>query len=164
MSKKNAGFLVAVGAAIGAAAACMTYYLRYKSFNNELDQDFHDYEDEDENEDEFDYETDSSDTSSRNYIPIDSTKSGKEKETEEVCENADAECENGAGSSENENGAGFEADENDADSNADENAADAETASEADAPSASCKEAPAKEKQEEKPAVTVEEDTGEVDA
>lgn len=46
MSKKKTGLLIALGAAIGAAAAGISYYLKYKSFNDELDKDFHDYEDE----------------------------------------------------------------------------------------------------------------------
>ena len=45
MSKKRTGLLIAFGAAVGAAVAGISYYLRYKSFNDELDQDFHDYED-----------------------------------------------------------------------------------------------------------------------
>ena len=45
MSKKKTGLLIALGAAIGAAAAGISYYLKYKSFNDELDKDFHDYED-----------------------------------------------------------------------------------------------------------------------
>ena len=37
MSKKKTGLLIALGAAIGAAAAGISYYLKYKSFNDELD-------------------------------------------------------------------------------------------------------------------------------
>ena len=47
MSKKRTGLLIALGAMIGAAAAGIAYYLQYKSFNDELDKDFHDYEEED---------------------------------------------------------------------------------------------------------------------
>ena len=48
MSKKKTGLLIAVGAALGAAAAGISYYLKYKSFNDEIDKDFHDYEEEQE--------------------------------------------------------------------------------------------------------------------
>lgn len=35
MSKKKTGLLIALGAAIGAAAAGISYYLKYKSFNDD---------------------------------------------------------------------------------------------------------------------------------
>lgn len=46
MSKKRTGLLIAFGAVLGAAAAGLSYYLKYKSFSDELDRDFHDYEDD----------------------------------------------------------------------------------------------------------------------
>ena len=46
MSKKKTGLLIAIGAVIGAAAACVSYYLKYKAFSDDIDQDFHDYEDD----------------------------------------------------------------------------------------------------------------------
>ena len=47
MSKKKSGLLIAFGAMLGGAvAAGISYYLKLKSFNDELDQDFHEYEDE----------------------------------------------------------------------------------------------------------------------
>lgn len=52
MSKKNTGLLVAFGAVLGAAAVGAAYYLRYKAFHDELDEDFHDYEEESEDEEE----------------------------------------------------------------------------------------------------------------
>ena len=48
MSKKRTGLWIAFGAVLGAAAAGISYYLKYKSFNDELEQDFHDYEEEEE--------------------------------------------------------------------------------------------------------------------
>lgn len=76
MSKKNTGLLIAFGAALGAAAACVSYYLKYKSFSDELDKDFHDYEDEDESgSQESEKETiPAPDSTKRNYITIDSCK------------------------------------------------------------------------------------------
>ena len=47
MSKKKSGLLIAFGAMLGGAvAAGISYYLKLKSFNDELDQDFHEYEEE----------------------------------------------------------------------------------------------------------------------
>ena len=53
MSKKKSGLLIAFGAMLGGAvAAGISYYLKLKSFNDELDQDFHEYEEEDSPADE----------------------------------------------------------------------------------------------------------------
>lgn len=99
MSKKNTGLLIAFGAALGAAAACVSYYLKYKSFSDELDKDFHDYEDEDESaSQEIEKETvPVSDSTKRNYITIDSCKyksqeqNNLDESTEEpVCTASDA--------------------------------------------------------------------------
>ena len=49
MSKKKSGLLIAFGAMLGGAvAAGISYYLKLKSFNDELDQDFHEYEETEE--------------------------------------------------------------------------------------------------------------------
>lgn len=73
--KKNTGLLIALGAVLGAAAAGISYYLKYKSFNEEIDKDFHDYE-EDAAE-EANNEPVSFDEAGRTYITI-----GKTSETE----------------------------------------------------------------------------------
>ena len=52
MSKKRTGLWIAFGAVLGAAAAGISYYLKYKSFNDELEQDFHDYEEEEDAKEE----------------------------------------------------------------------------------------------------------------
>lgn len=90
MSKKNTGLLIAFGAALGAAAACVSYYLKYKSFSDELDKDFHDYEDEDEfNGQETEKETaPAPDGTKRNYITIDACK-GKSQEQDTPDESAE---------------------------------------------------------------------------
>lgn len=81
MSKKNnTGLLIALGAVIGAAAAGISYYLKYKSFNEEIEKDFHDYEDEDAAEETTD-EPVSFDDAGRTYISI-----SKPAETEKACE------------------------------------------------------------------------------
>ncbi|MCI8454866.1 MAG: hypothetical protein HFE84_09680 [Lachnospiraceae bacterium] len=74
MSKKRTGLLIVLGAALGAAAAGISYYLKYKSFNDELDKDFHDYE---ENADgtEHDSPVPCQDAVNRTYITLDPAKS-----------------------------------------------------------------------------------------
>ncbi|MBR5267517.1 MAG: hypothetical protein IKU20_04925 [Lachnospiraceae bacterium] len=73
MSKKRTGLLIAVGAALGAAAAGLSYYLKYKSFNDEIDKDFHDYE-EDEISEVTNDEPISCADSNRTYISLDPNK------------------------------------------------------------------------------------------
>lgn len=46
MAKKGFGKFVVVAAVAGAAAAGISYLKKYQSFNKELDEDFHDFEDE----------------------------------------------------------------------------------------------------------------------
>ncbi len=48
MSKKGMGKLVVFATIAGAAAAGISYLTRYHSFNKELDEDFHDFEDEED--------------------------------------------------------------------------------------------------------------------
>lgn len=63
MAKKAFGKLAALLTIAGAAAAGISYLTKYRSFNKELDEDFHDFEDEDEAE-----VPDS--TMSRNYVSL----------------------------------------------------------------------------------------------
>ena len=63
MAKKAFGKLAALLTIAGAAAAGISYLTRYRSFNKELDEDFHDFEDEDDTE-----VPDS--TMSRNYVSL----------------------------------------------------------------------------------------------
>ncbi len=91
MSKKRTGLLIAVGAALGAAAAGISYYLKYKSFNDEIDKDFHDYEEEDIEEATTAEPVSCADTK-RTYITLDSNKC-KSCEAADTCEEAaPAEC------------------------------------------------------------------------
>ena len=48
MAKKGLGKFVMLAAVAGAAAAGISYFRRYQSFNKELDEDFHDFEDEED--------------------------------------------------------------------------------------------------------------------
>ncbi|MGL5437109.1 MAG: hypothetical protein ACRDBO_17320 [Lachnospiraceae bacterium] len=47
MAKKIFGKLAALTVVAGAAVAGISYFKKYQSFNKELDEDFHDFEDED---------------------------------------------------------------------------------------------------------------------
>lgn len=77
MSKKKSGLLIAFGAMLGGAvAAGISYYLKLKSFNDELDQDFHEYEEEDSPSDENEEKVENA--PERTYITINS---GKDSET-----------------------------------------------------------------------------------
>ena len=77
MSKKKSGLLIAFGAMLGGAvAAGISYYLKLKSFNDELDQDFHEYEEEDSPSDENKEKAENA--PERTYITINS---GKDAET-----------------------------------------------------------------------------------
>lgn len=50
MAKKGFGKFIAAAAAIGAVAAGISYFTRYKSFHKELEEDFHTFEDDDDDE------------------------------------------------------------------------------------------------------------------
>ncbi len=56
MAKKGFGKVVALATVAGAAAAGISYFKKYKSFNEELEEDFHDFEGDEE--DFFDEEED----------------------------------------------------------------------------------------------------------
>jgi len=94
MSKKKSGLLIAFGAMLGGAvAAGISYYLKLKSFNDELDQDFHEYEEEDTPSEEKEEKTEPA--PERTYITINS---GKDAETaddsvkEETKDSEETEC------------------------------------------------------------------------
>ena len=77
MSKKKSGLLIAFGAMLGGAvAAGISYYLKLKSFNDELDQDFHEYEEEDSPSDENEEKTGKCSGKNLYYV-----NSGKDAET-----------------------------------------------------------------------------------
>lgn len=68
MSKKKFGKFVALATISGVIAAGISYFLKYKSFHDELDEDFHDFEGDD---DEFDGNLPhASETPNRTYVTI----------------------------------------------------------------------------------------------
>lgn len=78
MTKKNIGKFLALTAISTAIAAGVSYFLKYRSFHAELDEDFHDFEGDD---DSFDETAPHSEEIHRNYVPI-----GEKKEETSVKE------------------------------------------------------------------------------
>jgi DNA-directed RNA polymerase subunit L len=67
--KKKFGRFLALATASGAVAAGVSYFLKYRSFHKELDQDFHDFEHEDD--DDFDGSLPhESEAASRTYVTL----------------------------------------------------------------------------------------------
>lgn len=76
MAKNGFGKFVAFAAIAGAAAAGISYALRYKIFHSELEKDFHEFEDEDgpsESEEDENLSSDARQTD-RNYIALHASK------------------------------------------------------------------------------------------
>ena len=94
MSKKKSGLLIAFGAMLGGAvAAGISYYLKLKSFNDELDQDFHEYEDEETPSEEKEEKTENA--PERTYITINPGKDADaavDSVKEETEDSKEAEC------------------------------------------------------------------------
>lgn len=78
MAKKHFGRFLTFAAIAGAAAAGISYFLQYKSFHKELDEDFHDFEDD---FDEFE-DTDDKDNAAvtRNYVSLTPERKSSEEE------------------------------------------------------------------------------------
>lgn len=91
MSKKKSGLLIALGAMLGgAAAAGISYYLKLKSFNDELDQDFHEYEEEETPSEE--KEEKAEPAPERTYITINSGKDTEDSVKNETDDSKKTEC------------------------------------------------------------------------
>ena len=91
MSKKRTRLLIVLGAALGAAAAWISYFLKYRSFNDELDIDFHDYE-ENAEETEHDSPVPCQDAGNRTYITLDPAKSHTSDDAPAPAEEAEAQA------------------------------------------------------------------------
>lgn len=77
MAKKGLGRFVAFAAIAGAAAAGVSYALRYKTFHNELEKDFREFEDEDEDGEDLDEGQETAEEPKkldRNYIALHASK------------------------------------------------------------------------------------------
>ncbi|WP_252198410.1 hypothetical protein [Clostridium sp. MCC353] len=66
MAKKGLGKFVAFAAIAGVVAAGISYFTKYKSFHDELEEDFHDFEGEEDK----DSEEPADSTMSRNYVSL----------------------------------------------------------------------------------------------
>lgn len=66
MAKKGLGKFVAFAAIAGVVAAGISYLTKYKSFHDELEEDFHDFEGEDDK----DSDEPADSTMSRNYVSL----------------------------------------------------------------------------------------------
>ena len=83
MAKKNLGKFLALTAISTAIAAGVSYFLKYRSFHAELDEDFHDFEGDD---DTFDGALPhEGEAATRNYVPL-----GEKKEESSLKEAAEA--------------------------------------------------------------------------
>lgn len=88
MAKKNLGKFVALAAVTGAVAAGISYFMKYKSFNKELDEEFHDFEGELDDE-EFDGTLPhEEETAERNYVTLGEKKAEPAEELVESVEEA----------------------------------------------------------------------------
>ena len=81
MSKKSFGKFLALAAVVGTAAAAVSYFVRYRSFSRELDEDFHDFEGED---DAFDEEP----APHRNYVTLPKVEEALKEATGQAVEKA----------------------------------------------------------------------------
>lgn len=74
MAKKKIGRFVALATVTGVVAAGISYFLRYKSFHDELNDEFHEFEDE-----EFDGELPhENEVSQRTYVSLNEKKENPE--------------------------------------------------------------------------------------
>ena len=92
MAKNLFGKLVALAVVAGAVAGGVSYYLQYKSFHKELDDDFHEFEDD---FDEFDEKEDEEGTVSapgkRTYVSLKQEKHEETAPEDTVCEDTPVE-------------------------------------------------------------------------
>ena len=83
--KKKFGKFLALATAAGAVAAGVSYFLKYRSFHKELDQDFHDFEHEDD--DDFDGTLPhESEAASRTYVTLGEKKEAVEDVAKEAAD------------------------------------------------------------------------------
>ena len=85
MAKKNFGKFLAFATITGAVAAGISYFLKYRSFHAELEDDFHDYEEEDDFDGSLPHEEE---PSPRNYVSLGEKKEEAAETMEEAKEAA----------------------------------------------------------------------------
>lgn len=87
MAKKHFGRFLTFAAIAGAAAAGISYFLQYKSFHKELDEDFHDFEDD---FDDFEDTEETDGAAARNYVSLTPEKKAEDACPEDTGADADA--------------------------------------------------------------------------
>lgn len=88
MAKKSLGKFLAFATLSGAVAAGISYFLRYRSFNKELDKDFHDFEGD--GEEDFDGSLPhESCTPERTYVTLGEKKAETETQSDAPADTAD---------------------------------------------------------------------------
>lgn len=93
MAKKHFGKLIAFAAIAGAAAAGISYILQYRSFHEELNEEFHDFEDD---FDEFEDTKEQGGATGRNYVSLSPEKQAAKAQGDadrtdaDICKDADA--------------------------------------------------------------------------
>lgn len=86
MAKKCIGKFLAFATLAGAVAAGVSYFLKYKSFNKELDEDFHDFEG-DNDEEEFDGSLPhEAETMERTYVTLNDKKNEAKEAVKEAAQ------------------------------------------------------------------------------
>lgn len=78
MAKKYFGKIITLAAIAGATTAAVSYFLKYKSFNKDLEEEFHDFEDDFE-----DFHDEKTEAAERNYVSL-STERPADKEAGEA--------------------------------------------------------------------------------
>ena len=68
MAKNHTGRWLALATVAGAAAVGISYFKKYKSFNKELEEDFHDFEDD--GEDDFSEDDSEQEAGARKYVSL----------------------------------------------------------------------------------------------
>lgn len=89
MAKKHFGKFITLAAIAGTVAAGISYFLRYKSFHEELDEEFHDFESDLDATEQMD---ESNGTAARIYVSLTPDKSAddiRETVEETISEDAD---------------------------------------------------------------------------
>lgn len=88
MAKKSFGKFLAFATVSGAVAAGISYFLKYKSFNKELDKDFHDFEGDGEEDFDGSLPHESEDPK-RNYVTLGEKKTSVTPKADRLDETAD---------------------------------------------------------------------------
>lgn len=96
MAKKCIGKFVAFAALTGAVAAGVSYFLKYKSFNKELDEEFHDFEGDNDEEDFDGSLPHEAETPERTYVTLNDKKAEAKEMAQETVDKVEEMAEQAA--------------------------------------------------------------------